>query len=782
MVAATAALTTAQRRTRNQGRPHVAKKGEQRGQVKLRPSRFSQRSASSAVANEEVPPTVSRLGQHLRQSVPPVIACGVGCGGRACKYESAAAWPEDAQALKGIFSHWVTDDILAMARPNTLQIKEHKLYEQFQRNGIKSLLNLQETGEHEHCGFGLTSCGLSYFPQDFMDAGILCYQYGWKDFGTPNMKTLFNMVYVIDFALQTGKIAVHCHAGLGRTGMVIACYLIYGKCMGINEAIKLVRHRRPGSIQNQDQLDIVYAFGKCINETRTIFTRWDTVSAEGFSAEEHLKHERFLQHGLERRQKQLVPRILTKLIQLLLDPIKRNVGDELQAPSTVPASPLPRSPPISSSLLTPQPKARRRSGSLSGPNIPKAAQCVSRCISQSAAGRRSPSFSPGAHGQRPASRLSSSGRAASPKSPILLPGLLVGPPLPRGSPGASPLPGASPAGSPLPGTSLPASPLPKLSAATSPRILLLSGPQTPPPAIELGPNRPDPNRVATSPSRSGKSPTEAGQSPRVRSPSPSNRASGSSTPIKQRGPLSPTIIKGTTDKRPSPLALHDDSTGSADKEAARLARPKSWTATQMLNIMVGSTFSKGTMTSEKLQAIMVSVNENRTWKLLEQESNPIIIWRLMVIWLESLQDAPLAALRTTPFPIEEYSACQIGVCDKLVELCGEVNVAVVTCVIDFLVKVTRLSKHLDKKQKQDKILLALASFFVHGTNSLEMFGHTKRSACYMYGLVILHESTDAVREVVRLLYKERSAMEVPDDPTADVGLETYFTPVPYKEA
>ena len=32
------------------------------------------------------------------------------------------------------------------------------------------------------------------------------------------MDTILDMVKVMSFALEEGKVAVHCHAGLGRTG------------------------------------------------------------------------------------------------------------------------------------------------------------------------------------------------------------------------------------------------------------------------------------------------------------------------------------------------------------------------------------------------------------------------------------------------------------------------------------------------------------------------------------------------------------------------------------
>ena len=52
------------------------------------------------------------------------------------------------------------------------------------------------------------------------------------------------MVKVVDFALRGGKVAIHCHAGLGRTGVLIACYLVYSQRMSGDEAITLVRSNR----------------------------------------------------------------------------------------------------------------------------------------------------------------------------------------------------------------------------------------------------------------------------------------------------------------------------------------------------------------------------------------------------------------------------------------------------------------------------------------------------------------------------------------------------------
>lgn len=48
---------------------------------------------------------------------------------------------------------------------------------------------------------------------------VYFYNFGWKDYGVASLTTILDMVKVMAFALQEGRVAVHCHAGLGRTGM-----------------------------------------------------------------------------------------------------------------------------------------------------------------------------------------------------------------------------------------------------------------------------------------------------------------------------------------------------------------------------------------------------------------------------------------------------------------------------------------------------------------------------------------------------------------------------------
>jgi protein tyrosine phosphatase domain-containing protein 1 len=57
-----------------------------------------------------------------------------------------------------------------------------------------------------------------------------------------------------------GRVLVHCHAGHGRTGLLIACSLVYSARYSAAEAITLVRLRRAKAIQTQAQADMIKKF------------------------------------------------------------------------------------------------------------------------------------------------------------------------------------------------------------------------------------------------------------------------------------------------------------------------------------------------------------------------------------------------------------------------------------------------------------------------------------------------------------------------------------------
>lgn len=197
------------------------------------------------------------------------------CGGHKCKYENYDNWLDaknSHNAIVGLYSNWVTDNILATARPSTRIMEQYDIIDQFHEHNIGAIINLQQSGEHRDCGDGLVNDEFSYSPEDFMRANIFYYNFGWKDMTVPPLELVLNIVQVMCFTMsQNKKVAIHCHAGLGRTGLVIASYLVYTHRMVACEAVEQVRIHRPLSIQTNKQCEFIKTFEAFTKDIRRVY-------------------------------------------------------------------------------------------------------------------------------------------------------------------------------------------------------------------------------------------------------------------------------------------------------------------------------------------------------------------------------------------------------------------------------------------------------------------------------------------------------------------------------
>ncbi len=101
---------------------------------------------------------------------------------------------------------------------------------------------------------------LRYYP--CCGLTVFFYSFSWQDLKTPSLELMMRIVQVISFTVNTKrrKVSVHCHAGLGRTGLAIACWFIFEHRYSAMQAVTLVRTRRPGSIQTSAQLSFCQEF------------------------------------------------------------------------------------------------------------------------------------------------------------------------------------------------------------------------------------------------------------------------------------------------------------------------------------------------------------------------------------------------------------------------------------------------------------------------------------------------------------------------------------------
>lgn len=243
------------------------------------------------------------------------IHCSLFCGGLKCKHEDWTVGREKKNvhpAIEGLNSNWVGDVCIASQRPSTSLFLKHLLISQFKAKAVTGVFNLQEKGEHASCGpDGIYErSGYSYDgEQDLMRHGIHYYEFPWPDMTAPDTDIVLRSVQVMDSHVRSsGKVLVHCHAGLGRTGLLIACYFVYTSKMKSDDAIRLVRLSRPGAVQTNSQVEFVKGFERHLWDLQLAFRV--EISDPRVDLEIFMKRQRAYLHGAEGDRYRFVPKPL----------------------------------------------------------------------------------------------------------------------------------------------------------------------------------------------------------------------------------------------------------------------------------------------------------------------------------------------------------------------------------------------------------------------------------------------------------------------------------------
>ncbi len=86
-----------------------------------------------------------------------------------------------------------------------------------------------------------------------------------EDMTAPSPEQIRRAALYIDEHIEEGGVVVHCMAGIGRTGTVLAGYLVW-RGTSPEAAIEEIRTIRPGSVETFDQESSIYRFAESMAE------------------------------------------------------------------------------------------------------------------------------------------------------------------------------------------------------------------------------------------------------------------------------------------------------------------------------------------------------------------------------------------------------------------------------------------------------------------------------------------------------------------------------------
>ena len=128
---------------------------------------------------------------------------------------------------------------------------ERLAFQEIKTQHVHTIVILTETFEY-----------LQYTGEDlkafYQEEGFEVLHLPIMDFGVPNREEFEKLLeQVLENVLHGKNVAVHCLAGLGRTGLLMACLAkrVFGYTG--NEAVLWLRSYIPGAVQNEEQVRFI---------------------------------------------------------------------------------------------------------------------------------------------------------------------------------------------------------------------------------------------------------------------------------------------------------------------------------------------------------------------------------------------------------------------------------------------------------------------------------------------------------------------------------------------
>jgi len=147
---------------------------------------------------------------------------------------------------------WVVENMIAgMERPGSFFPLEEDL-DFLKQRGIDVVVNLEEE---------------EYF-RDY--SGFIVRHIPIMDFGPPRLEDFAAFVEFVYSQIKNDRsIAVHCYAGMGRTNLMIASFLIHDLKIDPREALELVKVKRPFYLVTQRQEEALWDYFSVVRHNLT---------------------------------------------------------------------------------------------------------------------------------------------------------------------------------------------------------------------------------------------------------------------------------------------------------------------------------------------------------------------------------------------------------------------------------------------------------------------------------------------------------------------------------
>lgn len=124
------------------------------------------------------------------------------------------------------------------------------------RNGVTLLVRLAEEA------FARVT------TEQVVESGLMDLHEPISDFTSPPQEKIAKIVNQVDDTMKNGgSVAISCDAGVGRTGMILACVLI-SQCFTTESAIDIVKKRRnqPKAWETHDQYQAILEYARNIGK------------------------------------------------------------------------------------------------------------------------------------------------------------------------------------------------------------------------------------------------------------------------------------------------------------------------------------------------------------------------------------------------------------------------------------------------------------------------------------------------------------------------------------